>query len=91
MFIPRKFEKFTNYNGYICDKRAGAHSIEEARLLKVLIEMQNKYKNPYIRFMWVADAKSAMCVLYSDSKKNERATKLVPFDEVEQLIMEDKK
>lgn len=91
MFIPRKFEKFTNYNGYICDKRAGAHSIEEARLLKVLIEMQNKYKNPYIRFMWVANVESAMCVLYSDSKKNERATKLVPFDEVEQLIMEDKK
>lgn len=24
MFIPRKFEKFTNYNGYICDKRADA-------------------------------------------------------------------
>lgn len=87
MFISRKFEKFTNYNEYICYKSVGAHSIEEARLLKVLIEMQNKYKNPYIRFMWVADAKSAMCVVYSDSKKKERLTKLVSFDEAEKVIM----
>ena len=86
MFIPRQFEKYTNYNGYICDKRMNAHEIEVPRLLKVLADMQGKYKNPYIRFMWVTNATEAMCVLYSDFSKNERATKLVPFSEVEKII-----
>lgn len=93
MFIPRKYEKFTNYNGYICDKRVGAHEVEETRLLKVISKMQEKYKNPYIRFMWMQreGIEEALCVFYSDLIKNERATKLVPFSEVEQLITEDKK
>ena len=88
MFIPRKFEKFTNYNGYICGKRCGAHEVEESRLLKAIIKMQEKYKNPYIRFMWMRKegCNEALCVLYSDSKKNVRATKLVTFSEVEQII-----
>ena len=91
MFIPRKFEKFTNYNGYICDTRKVARKIEETRLLKVLIKMQEKYKNPYIRFMWMKreGCDEALCILYSNIKKNEQATKLVPFSEVEQIIMED--
>lgn len=91
MFIPRQFEKFTNYNGYICDKRAGAKEIEMSRLLKFIVKMQEKFKNPYIRFMWTTKdgVDEALCVMYSDFKKNERATKLVPFSEVEQLIMED--
>ena len=87
MFIPKKFEKYTNYNGYICDKRMNAHEVDDIRLMKTIAKMQEKYKNPYIRFMWVTDATEAMCVMYSDFKKNERATKLVPFSEVEQLIM----
>lgn len=93
MFIPRKYEKYTNYNGYIVGKsiRMEVHQIEESRLLKVLVKLQEKYKNPYIRFMWVANTTniicSSMCVLYSDFKKNERATKLVPFDDVERIIM----
>ena len=88
MFIPRKLEKYTNYNGYICDKRMGAHEVEESRLLKVIMKMQEKYNNPYIRFMWVTDATEAMCVLYSDMKKNVRATKLVQFSDVEKVINE---
>lgn len=87
MFLQKKFEKFTNYNDYICDKRMNAHDVEEVRLMKVIMKMQEKYKNPYLRFMWATDATSAMCVLYGDIKKNERVTKLVPFDEVEQLIL----
>ena len=92
MFIPRKFEKYTNYNGYICDKRTGACEVGESRLLKVVVKMQEKYKNPYIRFMWMTKegVNEALCVLYSDFSKNERVTKLVPFSEVEKLIMEDK-
>lgn len=88
MFIPRKFDKYTNYNGYICDRRAGAHEVEEERLLNAIAKMQNKYKNPYIRFMWMTreGVEEALCVLYSDMKKNERVTKLVPFSEAENII-----
>ena len=88
MFIPKKFEKYTNYNGYICDRRMSAHEVGESRLLKVIMKMQEKYKNPYIRFLWITNAQDPMCVFYSDFKKNERATKLVPFDEVEKIIMD---
>ena len=87
MFIPKKFEKYTNYNGYICDKRMNAHEVDNIRLLKVIDKLTESYKNPYIRFMWVADTDSAMCVVYSDLKKNMRMTKLVPFDKAEELIM----
>ena len=87
MFIPKKFEKYTNYNGYICDKRMNAHEVDNIRLLKVIDKLTDTYKNPYIRFMWVVDANNAMCVVYSDLKKNMRMTKLIPFDEAEKLIM----
>lgn len=87
MFIPKKFEKYTNYNGYICDKRMNAHEVDNIRLLKVIDKLTDTYKSPYIRFMWVADVNNAMCVVYSDLKKNMRMTKLVPFDEAEKLIM----
>lgn len=88
MFIPRKYEKYTNYNSYICDKRCGAHEVEESRLLRAIMKMQEKYKNPYLRFMWMQKegCDEALCALYSDMKKNERATKLVPFSEVEKII-----
>lgn len=91
MFLPRKFDKYTNYNGYICDKRIGAYEVEESRLLKVIMKMQEKYKNPYLRFMWMTreGVNEALCVLYSNAKKSERATKLVPFSEVEQMFTEN--
>lgn len=89
--LPKKYEKYTNYNGYIVGNKKFAHAIEEIRLLKVITKMCEKYKSPYIRFMWVADAPTAVCVLYSDVKKNEHVTKIVLFDDVEKLIMEDEK
>ena len=91
MFLPRRFDKYTNYNGYICDQRVGAHEVEETRLLNAIAKMQKKYKNPYIRFMWMTreGVEEALCVLYSDVKKNERATKLVTFGEVERIISND--
>ena len=87
MFVPRKFEKFTNYNAYICGRRMGAHEVEEVRLLKVIIKMQEKYKKPYIRFMWMTQegVSEALCVVYSDYKKSERLTKLVPFSIAEKV------
>lgn len=91
MFLPRKFDKYTNYNGYIVDRRTGAYEVEESRLLKVIMGMQEKYKNPYLRFMWMTreGVNEALCVLYSDVKKCERATKLVPFSEVERMLTEN--
>lgn len=91
MFLQRKFDKYTNYNGYIVDKRTGAYEVEESRLLKVIMKMQEKYKNPYLRFMWMTreGVNEALCVLYSDVKKCERATKLVPFSEVERMFTEN--
>ena len=89
MFIPRIFEKYTNYNGYVCDNRMKPHKIELSRLLKVLADMQGKYKNPYIRFMWMEreGVDDALCILYSDFGKGEKATKLVTFTEVEKIIL----
>lgn len=91
MFLPRKFDKYTNYNGYIVDRRTGAYEVEESRLLKVIMKMQEKYKNPYLRFMWMTreGVNEALCVLYSDKKKCERVTKLVTFSEVERMFAED--
>ena len=82
MFIPRKYEKYTNYNGYICCSGRG-RKIDHARLLSFIDKLVVKYKHPYIRFMWVANTDEAMCVVYSDSKKNERLTKLISFDNAE--------
>ena len=83
MFTPKQLEKFTNYNGYIVGRRRNAYEIDAVRLANVIGELRKLYKNPYIRFMWVSDAKEAMCVTYSDLKKNERVTKLSPFSELE--------
>lgn len=83
MFIPRKYEKYTNYNVYIIGHRTGSHEINHERLLSFIDKLTAKYKNPYVRFMWVANTDKAMCVVYSDSKKNERLTKLISFDNAE--------
>lgn len=88
MFIDRKYNPYTNYNVYACDKRAAMHEVESDRLIKVIEQMIKKYKHPYLRFMWVVNSQEAMCVAYSNYKKNERLTKLVPFKTVESLIME---
>lgn len=84
--MKKKIDKYTNYGVYILERRA-AHKVEEQRLDGVAEKLTEKYKNPYIRFMWVANANKAMCVVYSDSKKNEQLTKLVSFDEAEKVIM----
>ena len=84
--MKKKIDKYTNYGGYVLMKRV-AHKIEEQRLEGVIDKLTKKYKNPYIRFMWVANVCSAMCVVYSDTKKNERLTKLVLFDDAEKVIM----
>ena len=89
MFLQRKYEKYTNYNGYICDKRMNAHEVEETRLIKAIQKMSEKYKDPYIRFMWIADVEYPMCILYENLSENGRKTKLVPFDEVEKVIFEE--
>jgi hypothetical protein len=83
MFIPRKYEKYTNYNVYIIGHKDGSHEINHERLLSFIDKLTAKYKNPYVRFMWVANTGKAMCVVYSDSKKNERLTKLISFDNAE--------
>ena len=86
MFIPKSFDKYTNYNVYIVGGSNRAHEIEHSRLLNVIAKLREKYKNPYIRFMWVSDG-TAKCVVYSDLKKNTRLTKLVLFDEFEKSII----
>ena len=87
MFIPKSFDKFTNYNVYIIGGGNRAHEIEHSRLFNVIAKLKEKYKNPYIRFMWVSDG-TIKCVVYSDTKKNAHLTKLVLFDEFEKSIME---
>lgn len=87
MFIPKSFDKYTNYNVYIVGGGSRAHEIEHSRLFNVIAKLREKYKNPYIRFMWVSDG-TTMCVVYSDTKKNAHLTKLVLFDEFEKSIME---
>lgn len=86
MFIPKSFDKYTNYNVYIVGGSNRAHEIEHSRLLNVIAKLREKYKNPYIRFMWVSDG-TTKCVVYSDLKKNTRLTKLVLFDEFEKSII----
>lgn len=78
--IPRQLDKYTNYNGYYVGGR-GAHPVDELTLCKVIGALRETHKSPYIRFMW-SNHDTAMCVVYSNSKKNERMTKLVPFNEV---------
>ena len=87
MFIPKKYEKYTNYNVYIIGHRDGSHEINHERLLGFIDNLTAKYKNPYVRFMWVANTDKAMCVVYSDMKKNERLTKLISFDNAEDVVL----
>ena len=84
--MKKKIDKYTNYGSYILMKRA-AHEVDKTRLVNAVDKLTEKYKNPYIRFMWVSNVDTAMCVMYSDLKKNEKLTKLVPFDEAEKVIM----
>ena len=82
MFLPKQLEKYTNYNSYIVEKRLDCvHEVENKRLCSLIGKLREKFKNPYIRFMWMKQegADEALCVVYSDIKKNERLTKLVPF------------
>ena len=87
--LPKELEKYTNYNSYLIGYRKGQHEVNEQRLMKFIGVLIKKYKNPYIRFMWVSNADKPMCVIYSDVKKMERATKLIPFDEAENNITEE--
>ena len=86
--MTNKIAKYTNYNAYILVKGMAAHKVDEKKLEDVVEKLTKMYKNPYIRFMWVANSNKAMCVVYSDTKKNERFTRLVSFDVVEEIINE---
>ena len=88
MFIPREFDKFTNYNSYIVEKRLDCvHEVELTRLASLIGRLRQRFRNPYIRFMWMKQegVGEALCVVYSDYKKNERLTKLVPFSTEEKV------
>ena len=89
MFLPRQLDKYTNYNGYIVEKRLSCvHEVEHTRICNLIKKLCCKYKNPYVRFMWMTKegVNEALCVVYSDYKKNERLTKLIPFSEAEKII-----
>lgn len=85
--MKKKIDKYTNYDVYIIVPKMAAHEVDKQRLEGVVDKLTEKYKNPYIRFMWVSNVDTAMCIVYSNSKKNERLTRLVPFDEAEKVIM----
>jgi len=88
MFIPKQLEKYTNYNSYIVEKRLDCvHEVETKRLCSLIGKLREKFKNPYIRFMWMTQegVSEALCVVYSDYKKSERLTKLVPFSIAEKV------
>lgn len=85
MFIPRRLEKFTNYNGYaIRDKYR--NRVDTLRVCKLIGKLRKSFKAPYIRFMWMGSNDKAMCVIYSDLKSNKRMTKLIPFEEAESEV-----
>lgn len=86
--MTNKITKYTNYNAYILFKETVAHKVDEKKLEEIVEKLTKMYKNPYIRFMWVSNSDKAMCVVYSDTKKNERFTRLVSFDVVEEIINE---
>lgn len=85
--MTNKIVKYTNYNAYMLVKGMAAHKVDEKKLEEIVEKLTKMYKNPYIRFMWVANSNKAMCVIYSDSRKNGRLTKLIPFDDAEKIIM----
>lgn len=85
MFIPRRLEKFTNYNGYaIRDKYR--NRVDTLRVCKLIGKLRKSFKAPYIRFMWMGSNDKAMCVIYSDLRSNKRMTKLIPFEEAESEV-----
>ena len=86
--MTNKIAKYTNYNAYMLVKGMAAHEVDEKKLESVVEKLTRMYKDPYVRFMWVANSNKAMCVVYSDTKKNERFTRLVSFDVVEEIINE---
>ena len=86
--MTNKIAKYTNYNAYMLVKGMATHKVDEKKLEEVVGKLTKMYKDPYIRFMWVANSNKAMCVVYSDTKKNERFTRLVSFDVVEEIINE---
>ena len=67
--MTNKIAKYTNYNAYILVKGMAAHKVNEKKLEEVVEKLTKMYKNPYIRFMWVANSNKAMCVVYSDTKR----------------------
>lgn len=88
MFIPKQLEKYTNYNSYIVEKRLDCvHEVDKMQICILISKLRKKFKNPYIRFMWMTQegVNEAVCVVYSDYKKNERLTKLVPFSTAEKV------
>lgn len=86
MFTMNKmFDKFTNYNAYYVANRAASKEVDETRLAKIIQALRDLLKKPYIRFMWLADAVEASCIVYDGS---ERVTKLVPISEIEKMIEE---
>ena len=86
--MTNKIVKYTNYNAYMLIKGTAVHKVDEKKLEGVVEKLTKMYKSPYIRFMWVANSDKAICVVYSDTKKNERFTRLVSFDVVEEIINE---
>ena len=84
-FLPKKYERYTNYNGYVSDKRF-SHEVEHKRIKEVIRLLCEIFPRPYIRFMWINEPNTARCVVYSDLKENTRFTKLMSFDSAEQYI-----
>ena len=86
MFLPKQLEKYTNYNSYIVMRALnGAHEVDHMRLCTLIGKLRERFKNPYIRFMMITreGVNEALCVVYSDFKKDERLTKLIPFSAAE--------
>lgn len=85
MFLPKKLDKYTNYNAYLAGN-SPAYEVDKLRLAEVIGKLKDKYKRPYIRFIWNANADEAMCITYLDFKKGERLMKLIPFRELEVIV-----
>ena len=88
MFLPKQLDKYTNYNSYIVLRTLNSvHEVDHMRLCTLIGKLRERFKNPYIRFMTMTQdgVSEALCVVYSDFKKNERFTKLVPFSVAEKV------
>lgn len=58
--MKKKIDKYTNYDVYIIVPKMAAHEVDKQRLEGVVDKLTEKYKNPYIRFMWVSNVDTAM-------------------------------